>query len=87
MALAPAAVGITTIIWVTLLFVTGIVSVASISSAIALPIAVFLIGSPALVLTLAVALSLFVIYAHRANIKRLMRGEEPSFRKKKEAVR
>ena len=87
LALAPAAVGITTIVWMTLLFVTGIVSIASISAAIMLPIAVLLIGSPPLVLALALALSLFVIYAHRANIKRLMRGEEPSFRKKKEAVR
>ena len=87
LALAPAAIGITTIVWVTLLFATGIVSVASVVSAIVLPIAVLLIGSHRLVLALAIALALFVTYAHRANIKRLMRGEEPSFRKKKEAVR
>lgn len=87
LALAPAAVGITTAIWVTLLFTTGIVSVASIAAAVALPIAVVMLGSPPLVNALAVGLSLFVIYAHRANIKRLMRGEEHSFRKKKEVAR
>ena len=38
---------------------------------------------PREVLALAILLSVFVIYAHRANIRRLMRGEENSFRKRK----
>ena len=84
LALAPAAVGITTALWVALLFITGIVSIASIAAAVALPIAVVLLGAPALVNSLAVALSLFVVYAHRANIRRLLRGEEHSFRKRRD---
>ena len=86
LALAPLAVLITTIIWMGLVFITGTVSIGSIAAAAALPIAVALLDDRTLVLVLAVALAAFVIYAHRANIRRLMRGEEPSFRRKKETV-
>ncbi len=85
-ALAPLAVLIGLVVWGALLFITGTVSVASISAAATLPIAVWLLGARVEVLALAVALSLFVIYAHRSNIRRLLRGQEPSFRKKKEAL-
>jgi glycerol-3-phosphate acyltransferase PlsY len=83
LALAPLAVLIGLVVWSVLLFITGTVSIASIAAAITLPVAVWLLGAPTLVLALALALSLFVIYAHRANIRRLRRGEEPSFRRKK----
>ena len=84
LALAPLAVLIGLVVWSVLLFITGTVSIASIASAVTLPIAVYFLGLPSAVLALAIALSAFVIYAHRSNIKRLMRGEEPSFRKRKE---
>ena len=82
MALAPVAVLIGLVVWGTLLFLTGTVSIASIAAAAVLPIAVWLLGAPALVTGLAAALSVFVIYAHRANIRRLLRGEEPSFKRR-----
>lgn len=81
LALAPVAVLITTIIWIVLVFTTKTVSIGSIVAAAALPVAVFVVGAHTSVLALAVALSAFVIYAHRANIKRIMRGEEKTFRK------
>jgi acyl phosphate:glycerol-3-phosphate acyltransferase len=85
-ALAPLAVLVGLIIFATLVFVTGTVSIGSLAAAAALPITVWLLGSPIEVLALAFALSLFVIYAHRTNIRRLLRGEEPSFRSKKEVT-
>jgi glycerol-3-phosphate acyltransferase PlsY len=84
LALAPLAILITTIVWGALLWITGIVSVASIASAAALPIAVIALGQPRAVQALAVVLAAFVIFKHRANMGRLMRGEEPSFRKRKD---
>ncbi len=86
LALAPVAVLITTGVWLALLLITATVSIASIAAAAMLPIAVWLLQAQVEILALALALALFVIYAHRANISRLMRGQEPSFRKKKEAV-
>jgi glycerol-3-phosphate acyltransferase PlsY len=86
LALAPGAVLVGLVIWLTLLSITRIVSIASIVAAASLPVAVWLLDARFEVLALALALSLFVIYAHRANIRRLMRGEEPSFRKKKEVA-
>lgn len=82
LALAPTAVLVAMIVWGVLLYFTGIVSLASIISAATLPLAVLVLGQPLAVLLLAVAVATFIIYAHRANIRRLMRGEEPSFRKK-----
>lgn len=82
LALAPLAVLVGLIIWVVLLFITGTVSIASIAAALSLPIAVALLYDETLILVLAIALSAFVIYAHRANIRRLLRGEEHSFRNK-----
>jgi glycerol-3-phosphate acyltransferase PlsY len=87
LALAPIAVLIGLVVWVTLVVLTGVVSIASIAAAITLPIAVALFEPRRPVLMLAIALGAFVVYAHRANIRRLARGEEPSFRKKKESVR
>lgn len=84
LALAPVAVLIGLIVWGGLLFITGTVSIASIVAAATLPVAVFVLDQPPAVFALSVALSAFVIYAHRGNIKRLMRGEEPSFRKNKQ---
>jgi acyl phosphate:glycerol-3-phosphate acyltransferase len=81
-ALAPTAILITTVVWGALLFITGIVSLASIIAAATLPVAVFFLGQPLEVLALAVALASFIIYAHRGNIRRLLRGEEASFRQK-----
>jgi glycerol-3-phosphate acyltransferase PlsY len=85
-ALAPVAVLIGLVIFAALVLITGTVSIGSIAAAATLPVSVWLLDAPVEVLALALALSLFVIYAHRANIRRLLKGQEPSFRKKKEAV-
>ncbi|HET9439227.1 MAG TPA: glycerol-3-phosphate 1-O-acyltransferase PlsY [Longimicrobiales bacterium] len=82
LALAPLAVLAGLVVWATLLFLTGTVSIASIAAAAVLPLAVALLYDERLVLVLALALSIFVIFAHRANIRRLARGEEHSFRRK-----
>ena len=59
---------------------TRIVSAASCSAAIALPIASVLLGgtTPAATVVLAITASV-VLWAHRTNISKLMRGEEKRF--------
>jgi acyl phosphate:glycerol-3-phosphate acyltransferase len=79
LALAPWAVLIGFVVWGVTVVLTRIVSLGSMLAALVLPLAVFATNEPAPVLLLSVALSLFVIYAHRANIRRLARGEENRF--------
>jgi glycerol-3-phosphate acyltransferase PlsY len=79
LALAPIAVLAGLVVWTALVFSTGYVSLGSIVAAAVLPVVVALTGAPTPVLALAVGLAAFVIYAHRANMKRLLRGEEHRF--------
>jgi glycerol-3-phosphate acyltransferase PlsY len=85
LALAPIAVLAALVIWGALVFTTGYVSLASIAAAAILPFVILAVQGTTPVFYLSLALAAFVIFAHRANIKRLMRGEEHSFRKKKVA--
>ncbi len=79
LALAPWAVLAGLVVWVTLVATTRIVSISSIVAAIVVPPVVWLTGRPAPVLWLSLALMLFVIWSHRTNIGRLLRGEEHRF--------
>jgi glycerol-3-phosphate acyltransferase PlsY len=76
LALAPAALLAAFAVWVLLVLATRIVSVASIAAALVVPVAVFVTQGSGPVLWLAVALAVFIVYAHRANVRRLLRGEE-----------
>jgi acyl phosphate:glycerol-3-phosphate acyltransferase len=82
LALAPLAVLGGLVLWLALVALTGYVSLASIAAAAALPVLVALSGAPTAVLVLSLLLAAFVIYAHRANIRRLLRGEEHRFRRR-----
>ncbi len=62
-------------IWIGLIFLTSIVSVASIIGFIAITIAVYFTHDMLLFL-FAIVLTCFIIYRHRQNIARLFRGKE-----------
>ena len=81
LAIAPWAVLVSAVVFTGLVAWTRIVSVGSLGAAAVLPVAVALTphrGGTGAVL-FAVALSAFVIWAHRSNIGRLRRGEENRF--------
>ncbi len=82
LALAPAAVLTALAVWAALAFITGYVSLGSVVAAAIMPLLVFLFQGTGPVFWLAVGLAAFVIFAHRANIGRLVRGEEHRFGKK-----
>lgn len=86
MALAPWAVLIAGVVWAVVVLLTRTVSLGSILAAVVLPMAVFATGEPRAELWLSVALAVFVIYAHRSNMRRLMRGEETRFTRSMEKV-
>ena len=81
LGLAPFALGVSAVVWVVLVRLTGYVSVGSIAAAAVLPLAVYLLqdsSSPALV-WIAAAIAAAVILLHRKNIQRLLKGTENRF--------
>ena len=82
LALAPVAVLLSLLIWIALVATTGYVSLASITAAAAMPLLILATGARLEVLVLSLLLAAFVIFAHRANIRRLRRGEEHRFRRR-----
>ena len=76
LAAAPVPAGIAFGIWILTFLVTHIISISSLVAAVCFPIACFLtIRNPWLV-AVSLALGIFIFYTHRANIQRLLRGEE-----------
>lgn len=81
LALAPLAAALSIALFFVLVATTRIVSVGSLAAAVALPILVAVTPHQGgeVLLFFTVALSAFVIWAHRANVGRLLRGEENRF--------
>jgi glycerol-3-phosphate acyltransferase PlsY len=85
LALAPGALGVTAIVWVLVLKTTGFVSLASMLGAITFPVAVFLLMPDAThVFWAGVALCVFIVFTHRANVGRLVAGTENRFGKRRQ---
>jgi glycerol-3-phosphate acyltransferase PlsY len=78
LAMAPIAVLACIVIWIVVLLISRIVSLASIVSAACLPAAVAITdrSTHVSVLYLSIVVALFVIYKHRSNIRRLREGTE-----------
>ncbi len=85
--LAPVVTLIGGAMWVATFYLSRYVSLASLLSAAALPVAAYLLGSPPTIIGFGVLVAVFVAVRHRANISRLLAGTEARFeRKKKESV-
>ena len=81
LGIAPWATGIALLVWIAVTFSTRIVSLGSLAAAAAMPLAVHVTPHRGGTWTVGftVLLALFVFWAHRANIRRLLRGEENRF--------
>jgi glycerol-3-phosphate acyltransferase PlsY len=81
LGLAPVALAVATAVWIALVFTTGYVSLGSIAAAAVFPIAVLLFDRPAepRMLWLDVAVAAAIIWFHRGNIQRLLKGTENRF--------
>jgi glycerol-3-phosphate acyltransferase PlsY len=86
LALAPWALLIALGVFILALLVTRIVSVASMSAAVALPVVVWVMTPHNLFLGIVTtALGALAIYKHKSNIQRLLAGTESRLGQKKEA--
>jgi acyl phosphate:glycerol-3-phosphate acyltransferase len=89
LSLAPVDAGISIGIFVLVLIFSGYVSLGSIAAAFAFPSTMFIrenifdvqIDGYHTLIYFSIAVCVFLIYNHRANIVRLMRGEENRFEK------
>jgi len=86
-ALTPVATLIGVAIWLTVFWLTRYVSLASITAAVVLPIVILVVRSQnqnncgALVYS-SVLVAAVVVWRHRSNLSRLIRGTEPRFNRK-----
>jgi acyl phosphate:glycerol-3-phosphate acyltransferase len=81
LGLAPLPLAVSVGVWGGLVWTTGYVSLGSMAAAVAFPLAVWWLqpqDTPALIAGL--ALAAFLVFNHRANIRRLLAGREARFR-------
>ena len=79
LALAPLAAFISIGIWLVTFLLTRYASLASIVTALALVVSVLALGYPWPIVAFGIAGASAVIFLHRANIRRLLRGTEHRF--------
>src|SRR5580765_673953 len=79
LGVAPLVGGICACVWLVVFGLTRYASLASIAAALSLPFSSWLLGYPWPVIAFACVAAGGVILLHRANIKRLLHGEEPRF--------
>ncbi|HSG29472.1 MAG TPA: glycerol-3-phosphate 1-O-acyltransferase PlsY [Candidatus Krumholzibacterium sp.] len=83
LAMAPVAVGIGFVVWGLMVGIFRIVSLASMISALTLPLNILLVNrylggtTNTHILILSVLVAALVVYKHRSNIRRLREGTEP----------
>lgn len=80
--IAPHVLVVVAGVWLIGFGLTRIVALASLLAAAALPVAVyFVLRPPAPVMLATVLVALVVMWRHRSNLQRIVRGEEPRFGK------
>jgi acyl phosphate:glycerol-3-phosphate acyltransferase len=77
LVLAPAALGLSLLVFVLLVCLTDRVSVGSLAAAGFLPLAVHLTARPLPLTVCAVIAGALIVWRHQANIRRLLTGREP----------
>ncbi|MFT7538004.1 MAG: glycerol-3-phosphate acyltransferase PlsY [Lysobacterales bacterium] len=76
---------LTLLVWIGAFLISCIVSLSSIIAATFLPIAMLLTNQPLELICLGIIICVFVVIRHKANIKRLLEGQEsrvPLYKKK-----
>ena len=88
LGLTPLALAVAAAVWAVLVLLTGYVSLGSIAAAAVLPVAVYLLERPTTgeLLWIDVGVAAGVIFLHRRNIQRLIKGTENRFGRRARAT-
>jgi glycerol-3-phosphate acyltransferase PlsY len=75
--------GLTVLVWFVSFFIIRVISLSSVLAALSFPLFTILFRQSAVIISLGILLSIFIILRHKSNIKRIVEGKESrmSFRK------
>lgn len=77
LSLFPLAFIVLFVVWIVMIYLTKMVSVGSILGAISLPISIlFIYSSKISYIIFGIIIAALVIFSHRSNIKRILKGNE-----------
>lgn len=79
LALAPIAVLIGFAVWLAVLWLGRMVSLASVIAAVSMSVIIAVTDDRPAVLALGFVVAAFIVFGHRANLRRIVRGEEYRF--------
>lgn len=83
LGLAPIPTAIAIGTWALVVRATGYVSLGSMLGAVTFPVALLILGSPdGFMLWIGISIAAFIVFTHRSNIGRLLKGTENRFGKK-----
>lgn len=85
LTIAPLELIISGVICIFVIWVSGFVSLGSLTLVVMLPVTLYFMGDTQYIIPALVIMCL-VFFSHRANIRRLLKGEEKSWQKKKNEV-
>jgi glycerol-3-phosphate acyltransferase PlsY len=85
LALAPLAFSAMSVVWVVTFLLTRYTSIASMVSAVSLPLLALAFGSSIPVVVFSAGAALAILILHRANIRRLLTGTENRFELRRRA--
>lgn len=71
-----AVLGLSILVWLVVFLIVRIVSVASVMSAIALPILTWVFKQSGVLIFSSIVLSALAVFRHKSNLKRVLKGEE-----------
>jgi glycerol-3-phosphate acyltransferase PlsY len=88
LALAPVSLVAAALAWIAVLRGTGYMSLASMTGAVVFPVAAWVLGTAnPYVVPVGGLLAAFIVFTHRANIRRLLAGTENRFGKRPGSAR
>lgn len=81
---APIVAGIVLVVWGLVFFATRYVSLASLMAVVAMVVSGFIFYSSSLIfMSIFIGMGVFIVFKHRSNVGRLLKGDEPKFSFKK----